>query len=146
MAYILFLVTRINVNHNMAILMQKTKTKKILIIEQNEFHRFFYSFVLSHYYSCPVLTVDRGEKALKVLEENSFDIIYVDISAPESNGIEMLENLKYKYPECKTPIIAITADRSRETLAQLISLGITEYIVKPDGEENIFEKLGLCFN
>jgi response regulator RpfG family c-di-GMP phosphodiesterase len=146
MAYNLFYINRINVNQNMAIKMQKTKTKKILIIEQNEFHRFFYSFVLSHYYSCPVLTVDRGEKALRVLAENSFDIIYVDISAPESKGIELLENLKYKYPDCKTPIIAITANRSRETLSRLISLGITEYIVKPEGEENIFEKLGLCFN
>jgi CheY-like chemotaxis protein len=126
--------------------MQKTKTKRILVIEQNEFHRFFYSFVLSHYYSCPVLTIDRGEKALKILEENSFDIIYIDISSPISDGIETLKNLRYSFPDYKIPIIAITADRDRDTLSQLISLGITEYIVKPDGEENIFEKLGVCFN
>ena len=73
--------------------MQQTKTKKILVIEQNEFHRFFYSFILSHYYSCPVLTIDRGEKAIKILEENSFDIIYIDISHPKSDGIETLKNL-----------------------------------------------------
>ena len=126
--------------------MQQTKTKRILVIEQNEFHRFFYSFVLSHYYSCPVLTIDRGEKALKILEENSFDIIYIDISHPRSDGIETLKNLKYHFPDYKIPIIAITADRDRDTLSQLISLGITEYIVKPDGEDNIFEKLGVCFN
>ncbi len=126
--------------------MQKTKTKRILVIEQNEFHRFFYSFVLSHYYSCPVLTTDRGEKALKILEENSFDIIYIDISSPISDGIETLKNLRYNFPDYKIPIIAITADRDHDTLSQLISLGITEYIVKPDGEDNIFEKLGVCFN
>jgi len=126
--------------------MEKTKTKKILVIEQNEFHRFFYSYVLSFYYSCPVLTTDCGEKALKIIEENSLDLIYIDIATSTAGGLETLKKLKYYLPDFKVPIIAITADRDRDTLSQLISLGITEYIVKPVGEENIFEKLGVCFN
>ena len=134
------------VKHILKIRMPKTKTKKILVIEHNEFHRFFYSFVLSHYYSCPVLTLDSGKKALKILRDNSFDIIYIDISIPASDGIETLKNLRNYYPDFKVPIIAITNNRDRETLSQLISLGITEYIVKPDVEESIFEKMGICFN
>jgi CheY-like chemotaxis protein len=126
--------------------MEKTRTKRILVVEQNEFHRFFYSYVLSFYYSCPVLTTDCGKKALKIIEENSFDLIYVDIANSTSNGIETLKQLRYNFPDYKVPIIAITADRDRDTLSQLISLGITEYIVKPEDEENIFDKLGVCFN
>jgi CheY-like chemotaxis protein len=126
--------------------MEQTKTKKILVVEQNEFQRFFYSFILSQYYSCPVLTTENGEKALKILEENSFDVIYIDVSIPLSDGIETLKTLRNYYPECKIPIIAITINRDRNMLTQLISLGVTEYVVKPEGEENIFEKLGIIFN
>ena len=126
--------------------MEKTKTKKILVIEHNEFHRFFYSYVLSFYYSCPVLTTDCSERALKIIEENSLDLIYIDVASSASGGMETLKKLRYSFPDFKVPIIAITADRDRNTLSQLISLGITEYIVKPEGEENIFEKLGVCFN
>ncbi len=125
--------------------MQKTKTKKILVIEGSEFHRFFYSYVLSHYYSCPVLTVENGTRAMKALHEEFFDIIYIDISVT-SGGLETLQDLRSFYPEFKAPIIAITEGRDRETLSKLISLGITEYIVKPDIEESIFEKMGVCFN
>lgn len=130
----------------MKLRMEKTKTKKILVIEQSEFHRFFYSYVLSFYYSCPVLTTDCGEKALKIIEENNLDLIYVDIANSAAGGLETLKKLRYYFPDFKVPIIAITMDRDRDTLSQLISLGITEYIVKPEGEENIFEKLGVCFN
>lgn len=126
--------------------MEKTKSKKILVVEHNEFHRFFYSYVLSHYYSCPVQTTESGEKALRILGENYFDMVYVDVSVPFSENIKMLENLRYFYPEYSTPIIAITTDRDQDTLSRLISLGIKEYIIKPVGENNIFEKMGICFN
>ena len=144
MACILIFQSQVNLNC-MKLRMEKTKTKKILVIEQSEFHRFFY-YVLSFYYSCPVLTTDCGEKALKIIEENNLDLIYVDIANSAAGGLETLKKLRYYFPDFKVPIIAITMDRDRDTLSQLISLGITEYIVKPEGEENIFEKLGVCFN
>lgn len=126
--------------------MNDTTVKKILLIGQNKFDQFYYSYVLSQYYSCPVVTVDEEYEVISTMRNNPIDIIYVDISIHPEEGIEALENLRYRFPECKSPIVAIVEGRNSEIISRLLELGVSQYIVKTFQRETAFEKFGISFN
>lgn len=126
--------------------MNETAVKKILLIGQNKFDQFYYSYVLSQYYSCPVLTVDEEYEAISTMKKNPIDIIYIDISIYPQSGIGTLENLRNRFPECKSPIVAIVEGRNSAIISKLIELGVSQYIVKTFKRENVFEKFGIFFN
>lgn len=126
--------------------MNETAVKKILLIGQNKFDQFYYSYVLSQYYSCPVLTVDQECEVVSTMKKNPIDIIYIDISIYPNAGIGTLKNLRNRFPECKSPVVAIVEGRNGSIISKLIELGVNQYIVKTFKRENVFEKFGISFN
>jgi DNA-binding NtrC family response regulator len=70
-----------------------------------------------------------GFEALKRLEKNPFDVLFVDIKMPEMNGIVLLEKVKTEYPE--TIVIIITAYGSIESAVKAMQLGASDYLLKP---------------
>lgn len=126
--------------------MNDTTVKKILLIGQNKFDQFYYAYVLSQYYSCPVVTVNEEYEVISTMRNNPIDIIYVDISIYPEEGIEALENLRSMFPECNSPIVAIVEGRNSEIISKLIDLGVSQYIVKTFQRDTAFEKFGISFN
>src|SRR5689334_1687714 len=53
-----------------------------------------------------LLTTDYLSKGLKLLESNNFNVIILDLSLPDSNGLETFQKIYAKVPE--TPIIVLT--------------------------------------
>jgi DNA-binding NtrC family response regulator len=71
---------------------------------------------------------DRLSSGLRLLEEDSFDVVLLDLGLPDSNGIDALTNIRNQAPAL--PIIVLTG-LSDETLAvKAISLGAQDYLVK----------------
>lgn len=71
-----------------------------------------------------------GTAALKLIDNENFDLILMDIMLPNIDGFELAKRCKEKSAP-KTPIIFITA---KETLADRINgfeLGADDYIIKP---------------
>ncbi len=87
---------------------------------------------LFHWFTKEGHTVERassGFEALEKLEENPFELLFVDIKMPEMSGIELLEKVKTEYPE--TIVIIITAYGSIETAVKAMKLGASDYLLKP---------------
>lgn len=79
-------------------------------------------------YQCPVLTENAAQ--LKEALENTVPYaVFLDLSLPDENGMELLKWLKQNYPEMK--VIIVTADSSKESQEKAISLGADSYITKP---------------
>jgi len=53
-----------------------------------------------------------SEKALKILEQESFDIVILDINMPNKTGYELLQEVRRK--NCDSSVILITAFASIE--------------------------------
>ena len=70
-----------------------------------------------------------GHEALHKLEENSFDVVLLDISMPQISGLEVLKiirsNEKYTY----LPVLMVTANHEKEEEA--LHLGASDFITKP---------------
>lgn len=81
-------------------------------------------------------------RALKYLkEEDTPDLIILDIEMPEIDGYQMLEMIRER-PELKqVPVIFLTSNSDKEHVARAVNSGANDYAVKPIDEEVFMEKV-----
>jgi PAS domain S-box-containing protein len=78
---------------------------------------------------------ENGTQAVDYTMENNYDIIFMDMMMPEKDGIQATKELRKK--GYKGPIIAMTANASKEGKNKAISFGMDGYITKPTKMEAI---------
>lgn len=78
--------------------------------------------------------IPRGEFLFPRLESGDFDLVLLDINLPGKNGLELLQDLKGHTDFANIPIIMITGEDERKTLASCYELGAIDYIRKPINE------------
>lgn len=78
-----------------------------------------------------VLSASDGEKGLKLAEENSVDILILDLMMPKMSGIDVLTHLR-KSPKFKqdTPILILSNLTEKNEIEKAKSLGVKEFLVK----------------
>lgn len=69
-----------------------------------------------------------GNEVFKIIEKISPDIILLDISMPEMDGIEVTKRLKDKYPSIK--ILILSTHSNVQIIAKLIRMGVDGYLLK----------------
>nr|WP_139376093.1 response regulator transcription factor [Clostridium oryzae] len=74
-----------------------------------------------------VLQALDGSKALKMIKDNVFNLIILDVMLPEIDGFEVMEHIK----EYDIPVIFLTAKDSILDKVKGLRLGADDYIVKP---------------
>jgi len=76
------------------------------------------------------LTVtDDGLKALQLIKERNFDIVFTDLRMPQVNGMELLTAVKEYRPE--TEVIIVTGHGSIESAIEALKHGSYDYLQKP---------------
>ncbi len=80
-----------------------------------------------------------GLDGLKIIGELKPDVVIADIRMPELNGLEMLQALKKRELKHKTIILSAYSDFS--FAQQAISLGVSEYLLKPVTAEKLRQSL-----
>jgi PAS domain S-box-containing protein len=83
---------------------------------------------------------ENGKIAIEKLQNNSFDIILMDLQMPEMNGFEATDYIRNKM-DLKIPIIALTADVTTVDLAKCKAVGMNDYIAKPVDERLLYKKI-----
>lgn len=76
---------------------------------------------------------DCGFSALAKIQENDYDLIFMDHFMPEMDGVETTARIRALPDEKKssTPIVALTADAVTGVREQLISKGMDDFLSKP---------------
>jgi putative two-component system response regulator len=72
-----------------------------------------------------------GEMALKLIDENDFDLILLDIMMPEMNGFEVCLKLKSNDKTKNIPIIFLSGKDSSTDIEEAYAVGGIDYVVKP---------------
>jgi CheY-like chemotaxis protein len=95
-----------------------------------------------------VVTADNGKEALQQLEQESFDIVLMDIQMPEMNGYEAAIAIRnHATDRLRTvPIMAMTAHATQAEKDRCFSSGIDDYISKPFDPEQLKNQIGLLAN
>ena len=76
-----------------------------------------------------------GQEGLACMKGDMFDVALVDIMLPDSNGLEVLRNLREMDEDLKAVII--TGYPSLESATQAVRLGAFDYIMKPLENERV---------
>ena len=74
-------------------------------------------------------TVSNGLAALTHLSQAPYDLVVTDVRMPDMSGIELLRQIKKRYPHVE--VILMTGYASTETAIEAIRLGVYDYIEKP---------------
>lgn len=100
---------------------------RILLVEDDHtITEYLTAFLRTEGYA--VTAVDGQQAALSALEENSFDLLLVDISLAEGNGFSLCAAVKAAY---RLPVIFLTASGDEYSTVTGFDLGADDYIPKP---------------
>jgi len=79
-----------------------------------------------------------GEEYLAAVDSEEFDLAFLDINMPKTDGFTVLKALQSR--NIKYPIIALAVVLQRETMLKAVQMGVKSYLVKPLKPEDIFKK------
>jgi len=82
-----------------------------------------------------VLTAQRGEEGLRIVEETDLDLVITDMRMPGMDGVELLQAIK-SY-NANLPVIMITAFGEVEKAVIAMKAGAYNYLVKPFNNEEL---------
>lgn len=101
-----------------------------ILIAEDEFIIFMYLKECLSDFNCTVLHAANGEKAVKIVEQNSsIDIILMDINMPRMNGYEALKEIRQINKSI--PIIAQSGLAMSGDKEKILEAGFNDYISKP---------------
>ncbi|MGN0599137.1 MAG: diguanylate cyclase domain-containing protein [Oscillospiraceae bacterium] len=103
--------------------------KHILIVDDNKANLAAAKAVLCDTYKITAVTM--GAQALKFLENNTCDLILLDINMPEMDGFEVMKRIHENSSCSGIPIIFLTADDDADTENRCLEEGALDFITKP---------------
>ena len=75
--------------------------------------------------------VANGKEALQAVENQSYDLVLMDVRMPEMGGLEATRIIRQRWPEKGPKIIAITAFALQGDKEKCLAAGMDDYISKP---------------
>jgi DNA-binding NarL/FixJ family response regulator len=80
-----------------------------------------------------------GRTALRLAKQLLPDVVVLDISMPEMNGIEVATALLAERPECR--VLVLTVHEDRAYLRQLVEAGVCGYLLKRSASDELIRAL-----
>ena len=85
-----------------------------------------------------VTSAENGHQGIAMLEEQAFDLVYMDIRMPDMNGLEALKRINARFSQ--TPVVLFTAQPDLHTAVEALRSGASDYLLKPLKPEQIIER------
>jgi CheY-like chemotaxis protein len=86
-----------------------------------------------------VTTCTNGTDAIDLVEEENFDIVFLDENMPGLTGLETLSEIKQKRPNL--PVVMITKSEEEYIMEEAIGSKISDYLIKPVNPNQILLSL-----
>ncbi|MGE7225475.1 response regulator [Paenibacillus sp. PDC88] len=108
---------------------------RVLIVDDAAFMRLIIKQMLVEDGHEVVAEAQNGQEAVRAYEIFSPDLVLMDITMPEMNGIEAVQAIKSMDPHAK--IIMCSAMGQKQMVIQAIRAGAIDFIVKPFQKERV---------
>lgn len=103
---------------------------KVLVVDDNSINRKVFSNLLKRT-RINVQEADGGESCLRILAQQTFDIVFLDYMMPNMDGVETLHEIRKAGLCGDTPIIMLTANAIKGAKEEFLNEGFTDYLTKP---------------
>jgi signal transduction histidine kinase/CheY-like chemotaxis protein len=115
---------------------------RVLLVEDNPVNQLVAKGMLGKL-GCEVIVAAHGGKALKLLEEQSFDMVLMDCNMPVMDGYEASRQIRRSGRWPDLPIVALTANAMSEERERCRAAGMNDYLAKPFRREELKALLDL---
>ena len=112
---------------------------KVLVAEDVTLNQLLIKMILSDF-GFEYEIVENGKIAIEKMQNNTYDIILMDLNMPEMNGFEATRYIR-ETMKSKIPIIALTADVTITDVTKCKESGMDDYISKPIDENLLYTKI-----
>ncbi|MGQ9656400.1 MAG: response regulator [Fimbriimonadales bacterium] len=111
--------------------------KRIMITDDALFMRVTLKNILTQNGLEVVAEASNGREAVELYEQHKPDLVFMDITMPEMDGLEALKAIRAKDPSAK--VVMCTAMGQKQIVVEAIQAGAKDFIVKPFQPERIME-------
>ncbi len=111
----------------------------ILVVEDNPDNMITLRAVLGNSYN--MLEAVDGKEGLRAIFEERPDLVLLDISLPEMDGYQVVQEIKENKEVRNIPVIAMTAHAMKGDKEKIIAAGCDDYISKPVDPEKLLKKI-----
>ena len=115
---------------------------RILLTEDSRPNQLVARAILSEH-NHEVIIAENGLEALNLLEQQQFDVVFMDLQMPEMDGIEATTRIRQREfgTSRHQQIIAMTAHAIQGDREQCLQAGMDDYVSKPIRREDVFHAL-----
>ncbi|MDR1579307.1 MAG: response regulator [Synergistaceae bacterium] len=113
---------------------------KVLIVDDAAFMRMMLRDILAKNGFEVVGEADNGKTAVQMYSELKPDVVTMDITMPEMDGIAAVKEIKAADPAAK--IVMVSAMGQQAMVIEAIRSGAADFIVKPFQPDRVLEALG----
>ena len=108
--------------------------KQVLVVDDNALNREVAQDFLQ-LAGMQVCTAVSGRDALNQMQEQSFDIVLLDVQMPEMDGLEVARRIRLQPQWQQLPVLALTAQARVEDRQAILASGMNGHLTKPlDGQ------------
>ena len=111
--------------------------KLILVADDATFMRKMIRMTLSEVNLNNIVEAQDGCEAVDLFKEKNPDLVLLDITMAKKNGLEALAEIMEADPAAK--VIMCTAIGQQQTVMEALSLGASDYVIKPFQKDKLIE-------
>ncbi|MBM7572128.1 response regulator [Aquibacillus albus] len=117
---------------------------KILIVDDAKFMRITLSNILKNGNHEVVGEAEDGQQAITLYKEQQPDLVTMDITMPEMNGMDALKEIMHIDSNAK--VIMCSAMGQQKLVVEAIERGAKDFLVKPFDESRVLEAINRVLN
>jgi DNA-binding response OmpR family regulator len=85
-----------------------------------------------------------GTEALRLIKEQSFDVVVLDVKMPGLGGLEVIKRIRHEHPSLA--VVFLTGHGAEEDAEEGLRMGAFEYLMKPINIEALVKILQKAAN
>ena len=109
-------------------------SNRVLVVEDHPISAMVLKAILETM-DCKIDVAANGNTALQFIQDNLYDLIFMDIGLPDIDGYEVTKRIRSN--KIAIPIIALTAHVDEESTHQCLSMGMNMIVSKPLSREKL---------
>jgi two-component system alkaline phosphatase synthesis response regulator PhoP len=117
-------------------------TPKVLIVDDEAYIRLLISQALEDLEDegVDLLTAEDGEQALRIIDVEKPDLVFLDLMMPKMNGFDVCHAIKHELGLKNICVVMLTAKGQEFDKQRGLNVGADIYMTKPFDPDELFEK------
>jgi CheY-like chemotaxis protein len=104
---------------------------RVLIVDDEESMRLLLAGMLSSELEVELQLAGTCEQALRLAENNPYDLILLDLMMPGIGGFGVLYGVRRSKPNAATPVIIVSVVSEKAAIQRCLAAGANAFLVKP---------------